>query len=638
MLIKDTKFSLEDTHLIEKMGSIVKYVLTKEAYESEVQALAHRAFVEHDKFPWAVVFRELVRANQVPNPVIKSLLNLFTSNDFEQSLGALNLLTAADVADKQLGIFSLLKDALIKTANLGQHILIRKSAFAYLIENTDYNSQLEILNLMKSEKELNELAEELEAYVKIPYKELFNHIADNNQTDQCYQQIKFFLENNNSLKAISRVTAVFFDVFNQYQNSPLCINRLFQLIRWLAPQKTNSEGVALFVNNVLDNKYILNLFVKDSQLMTTEVLRPIAVQAADASTRQWTRQIIKRISLSNEEIYAIAARGDFKNLHEKTLAQIFAKYREAKEEDFNYDVLLPEFESNSDLEFKAGIVRNNTDEKEMPINLASIAQKYGIKLIKIEDSYSSKFDGCLFRAPDLPFPLIVYNVAGRNLERQRFTIGHELAHYILMHSYQTYCCSANEWLWGQVTIKETERAADSFSAALLMPLQHIIDDVKYGIESWQRISELAQKYKVSLTAVACRLVMANQLASAVIRIEGGKITLSQGSRAFPFPYNSLPQYGSPCPLGTGAHDILKNKVLKFEGELPLHRWLNIDREKGYKLKEHSILVGHQILTLLEIEDSAYYSSNDNDEELHHDYVDRHKKGFSFRSFKNRRQK
>ncbi|NPV91826.1 MAG: hypothetical protein HPY50_13755 [Firmicutes bacterium] len=96
---------------------------------------------------------------------------------------------------------------------------------------------------------------------------------------------------------------------------------------------------------------------------------------------------------------------------------------------------------------------------------------------------------------------------------------------------------------------------------------------------------------------------ADRLSSALIRIVDGRVNLLSHSSNFPFPDDALPARGSPCPTGTGAFEIYKGGKKVFKGVVPPERWIKTELLVGRPcvIREHSLKLEGQILTLLEIE-------------------------------------
>ena len=102
---------------------------------------------------------------------------------------------------------------------------------------------------------------------------------------------------------------------------------------------------------------------------------------------------------------------------------------------------------------------------ELPVKLASVAQKADIKIIKNKD--------CLLLSSNQSGLTICYNDAwyiiyddSNSLERCRFTIAHEMGHIFLGHSQQK---KENYRTIGEQNKPEEEKAADMFAARFLAP-------------------------------------------------------------------------------------------------------------------------------------------------------------------------
>jgi len=101
---------------------------------------------------------------------------------------------------------------------------------------------------------------------------------------------------------------------------------------------------------------------------------------------------------------------------------------------------------------------------------------------------------------------IFYNGRARP-ERRRFTIAHELGHFILHRSTQTrFNCDKDSVYAGHETLRLIEREADEFASNLLMP-----GDLMRAWISHQRIdlhilSAIAKRFQVSFEALCIRFI------------------------------------------------------------------------------------------------------------------------------------
>ena len=139
-----------------------------------------------------------------------------------------------------------------------------------------------------------------------------------------------------------------------------------------------------------------------------------------------------------------------------------------------------------------------------PIDVKEIAKRYGVEVR--EESFPDDISGALHRGRE--HAVIAVN-KGHGENRQRFTIAHELAHYLLHADSPAYYDQEHQVgvhfrasrAAGNWDVKEVE--ANRFAAELLMPRRMIIDAiVRSGAAE---ASELARQFKVSEEAMTYRL-------------------------------------------------------------------------------------------------------------------------------------
>ncbi|MCA9352340.1 ImmA/IrrE family metallo-endopeptidase [Patescibacteria group bacterium] len=90
---------------------------------------------------------------------------------------------------------------------------------------------------------------------------------------------------------------------------------------------------------------------------------------------------------------------------------------------------------------------------------------------------------------------IAYN-SGHHVHRQRFSVAHEIGHFMLSHNNQR----KND-IDRDETNSAHEKEANAFATELLMPLEFLKKDLKMPID----IDELAKKYWVSKDAMSWRI-------------------------------------------------------------------------------------------------------------------------------------
>jgi Zn-dependent peptidase ImmA (M78 family) len=147
-----------------------------------------------------------------------------------------------------------------------------------------------------------------------------------------------------------------------------------------------------------------------------------------------------------------------------------------------------------------------------PIPVDRIAQSFGVRINR--DKYEGDLSGIMYR--DEHDAIIGVNTY-HHPNRQRFTIAHELAHYLLHRGKAVYVDKnypvmvnlRNEVSSKAEDIEEIE--ANRFAAELLMPYEFLYEDLerhKVDLEndSDEGVRALAQKYKVSEQAMRFRIM------------------------------------------------------------------------------------------------------------------------------------
>lgn len=138
---------------------------------------------------------------------------------------------------------------------------------------------------------------------------------------------------------------------------------------------------------------------------------------------------------------------------------------------------------------------------EIPIPIEEIASKLDIKISR---EPSNDFSGILIRKDGKA--LIGVN-SNEVPVRQRFTIAHELGHFFLHQQKDTFV----DYRDNKKDVMRTprEKEANMFAAALLMPKEPLIKELKNVAKngfSEEELKLLAEKFDVSLDSMKIRLM------------------------------------------------------------------------------------------------------------------------------------
>lgn len=157
----------------------------------------------------------------------------------------------------------------------------------------------------------------------------------------------------------------------------------------------------------------------------------------------------------------------------------------------------------------------NGQETGPPVDVDKLARLAGATVRHVH--YKGELAGSVIR---LPGKIVIGVNADQPLNRQRFTIAHELGHLLLHEGKQVHL---DERLrvnlrnaTSSLAVDPDEMEANQFAVELLMPEAFLEKDMLMMVdldpESGNVISDLAEKYKVSEQAMTIRLVALRYLA------------------------------------------------------------------------------------------------------------------------------
>lgn len=138
----------------------------------------------------------------------------------------------------------------------------------------------------------------------------------------------------------------------------------------------------------------------------------------------------------------------------------------------------------------------------IPVNLESITNHLGLNVVR-KDFSSDGLSAVLFRKER---KVAINSIHGK--ERQRFSLAHEIGHYVLHENQNDFIDPVfkRENMVLQKN-KSTEMEANQFAAALLMPeifLKKSIQNIDTKDSDW--MAKLAGEYRVSMQAMSFRLL------------------------------------------------------------------------------------------------------------------------------------
>ena len=214
---------------------------------------------------------------------------------------------------------------------------------------------------------------------------------------------------------------------------------------------------------------------------------------------------------------------------------------------------------------------------------------------------------------------ILYATHVRSIGFHRFSIGHELGHYLLEgHPDQLFPNGdgIHSSRAGFISNAVHEREADHFACGLLMPDGLFRSALRRCGEGLEAIEELAEKCMTSITATAIRYTRKASVPAAIVVSTDGKVDFAVLSKDM-CEFNGLivPRKGEQLPAGTAtaafvcSHDNVAY-ARREAGEVDLRTWLGGSR--SLEAKEEILGLGGygKVLTVL----TTDFLADDEDED------------------------
>jgi Zn-dependent peptidase ImmA (M78 family) len=223
----------------------------------------------------------------------------------------------------------------------------------------------------------------------------------------------------------------------------------------------------------------------------------------------------------------------------------------------------------------------------IPVDLNKICKILDIEVVVtyLNDAYGYLFVG---RGKKIIF----INEIIANTEKERFTIAHELGHYILGHNMTAFCKYTELDYKSKNIASKKEQEADSFASELLMPSRYINEELEcIAPKEYDKIVLLKDKYKVSMISLFCKYVDVSYESLGLIYFKNGK-ELWKYQNFENCKYN----INSNCFMNINTSKIIYKKD-------SMDKWINEENVDTYEL---IIPQGEYTIVLLQFIDRDTY--------------------------------
>ena len=199
-------------------------------------------------------------------------------------------------------------------------------------------------------------------------------------------------------------------------------------------------------------------------------------------------------------------------------------------------------------------------------DLEYLAAKLGLAIVEVD---SQSFEGALLRSSRNLSGRILVRRGIRELGRRRFTIAHEIGHFVL-HGNQQIPCSPRViegWKEGQPA---PEREADMFASELLLPANDVAEQVNKRWPSIAVVSDISDQFGSSLMAAGRRFCDVAPQPCAVVWSSQRRINWFHGSPTF----THFVDVGKEIDFDSIAYRAYEGRPLPAEmEEVPAEAWI-----------------------------------------------------------------
>ena len=257
--------------------------------------------------------------------------------------------------------------------------------------------------------------------------------------------------------------------------------------------------------------------------------------------------------------------------------------------------------NDSEIRAKAQELIQRFGIKELPVDPFSIAGKLNISVRPKPCDQEGGISGALLRSGNDFGILYATNIP--NVGYQKFTVAHEIGHFVLDGHMAHLQLSDGDIHYSTPGFygDKYEREANYFAACLLMPDPLFIQAMSANKDGMEAIKNLAKKCETSLTATAIRYIEETESMSAVVVSEKDKILYSLFSKEM----SELKKVkrlakNMPLPAGSLTYEINQSADSLSEGSDDINMLDWFDNGFDVEGKEEVVRLGNyeKTLTLL----------------------------------------
>lgn len=200
-------------------------------------------------------------------------------------------------------------------------------------------------------------------------------------------------------------------------------------------------------------------------------------------------------------------------------------------------------------------------------DLEDICRRLGLR---IKEKDFTGFDGVLVRGRNAQKGIIGINKSIREYSRKRFTIAHEVGHFVIPYhqNLETTCAAGVIDRFGK-GMSRPELEANEFASELLLPSKIVRARLDLTRPSLANIAAVANDFETSLSATTWRFLDLTDLPCAMIWSQAGKAIWYRTSDSLPF---KLPVRDLPAPTSVAGRLFDGEQIVSGAEEVEADLW------------------------------------------------------------------
>jgi hypothetical protein len=190
--------------------------------------------------------------------------------------------------------------------------------------------------------------------------------------------------------------------------------------------------------------------------------------------------------------------------------------------------------------------------------------------LRVREKAFDRFDGVLIRGEGARKGIIGINSSIQEIARKRFTIAHELGHFMIPYHRQVKTmCETGLMDSFSARLATPELEANEFASELLLPTRTLRQRFDLASPSLSQISQVAREFDASLSAATWRFLALTKQPCAMVWNRGGRALWYRTSDTLPF---RLPLHDLPAQASVASRLLAGESVPGGMQEVDPHLW------------------------------------------------------------------